>query len=169
MNQWPADRPFIVLSPQHAATDAGRDCPTAPEIHDFIAFGIANYEVDTARVYLTGLSCGALGSSSYLGQFQGQQVVAAVLIAGDSSIAYNAAGCALLNQVALWALHGDADQTVLIGPDQMGMTNFRACPGMHKDVRWTVLSGADHEVSWTITYDLSAMQDIYTWMLAQHR
>ena len=39
---------------------------------------------------------------------KGQQVVAAVLIAGDSSIAYNAAGCALLNQIALWAFHRDA-------------------------------------------------------------
>jgi predicted esterase len=166
LNQWPADRPFIVLSPQHPGVG---DCPTATEIHDFIAFGMTNYDVDTNRVYLTGLSCGALGSSSYLGQFQGQQVVAAVLIAGDASIAYNAAGCALLNQVALWAFHGDADQTVPIGPDTTGMTNFMACPGMHKEALYDIFPGADHQRSWEITYDLSAMKDIYTWMLAQHR
>jgi predicted peptidase len=169
LNQWPSDRPFIVLSPQHAAADAGRDCPTASEIHDFIAFGMTNYDVDPNRVYLTGLSCGALGSSSYLGQFQGQQVVAAVLIAGDSSIAYNAAGCTLLNQVALWALHGDIDQDVPPGPDAMGMAKFMACPGVHKEALYNVLVGADHTTSWTITYDLSAMHDVYSWLLMQHR
>ena len=74
-----------------------------------------------------------------------------------------------LNQVALWAFHGDADQTVLIGPDTTGMTNFMACPGMHKEALYDILSGADHQTSWEITYDLRTMKDIYTWMLAQHR
>src|SRR6266545_525242 len=165
LNQWPADRPFVVLSPQHGSSG----CPTATEIHDFITFAMGNYVVDSSRVYLTGLSCGALGSWSYLGQFQGQQVVAAALIAGNASTAYNAAGCALLNQVALWSFHGDADQSVAIAPDTAGMTNFRACPAPHKDAKYTVYPGVGHEGSWTMTYDLSAGNDIYTWMLAQHR
>jgi len=165
LNQWPSDRPFVVLSPQHGPTD----CPTATEIRDFITFGLASYDVDPARVYLTGLSCGALGSSSYLGQFQGQQVVAAVLIAGDASIAYNMAGCALLQDVALWSFHGDADVTVPIGPDTTGMMNFMACAMPHKDAKYTVYPGVDHVGSWTRTYDLTAGNDIYTWMLAQHR
>jgi len=165
LNQWPSSRPFVVLSPQHGPSG----CPTADEIHDFIAFGIGNYDVDTARVYLTGLSCGALGSWSYLGKYQGQQVVAAALIAGNASTAYNAAGCALLNSVALWSFHGDDDQSVLIGPDTMGMNNFKACPGMHKDALYDIFPGADHQTSWEIVYDLSAMKDIYTWMLAQHK
>ena len=28
---------------------------------------------------------------------------------------------------------------------------------------------ADHQTSWEVVYDLTAMKDIYTWMLAQHR
>jgi predicted esterase len=165
LNQWPSDRPYVVLSPQHGPAD----CPGADEIHDFIAFGMGRYDVDPNRIYLTGLSCGALGSSSYLGKYQGQQVVAAALIAGNASTAYNAAGCSLLNSVALWAFHGDADQTVLIGPDKMGMDNFKACPGAHKDALFDVIAGADHQRSWEVVYDLTAMKDIYTWMLAQHK
>ena len=31
-DQWPNERPFVVLSPQHS----GGGCPSADEIHDFI-------------------------------------------------------------------------------------------------------------------------------------
>jgi predicted peptidase len=166
LNQWPSDRPFVVLSPQHGPSD----CPTADEIHDFIAFGMGRYDVDPARVYLTGLSCGALGSSSYLGKYKGEQVVGAVLIAGNASTAYNAAGCSLLDTTALWAFHGDADMTVLPGPDTMGMNNFKACPGMHKEAKYDIIAGADHQRSWEVVYDLSGMKgDIYAWLLMQHR
>jgi len=154
-----------VLSPQHGPAN----CPTSPEIHDFIAFAIANYDVDTTRVYLTGLSCGALGSWDYLGKVLGEQVVGAALIAGNASSAYDQAGCALLQTVAIWSFHGDADQTVLIGPDTTGMQNFMKCAMPHKDAKYTIYPGVDHEGSWTMTYDLSAGNDIYTWLLAQHR
>jgi predicted esterase len=169
LNQWPSDRPFVVLSPQHVPRGGSLDCPVDDEIHDFITFALGNYQVDTNRIYLTGLSCGALGSFSYLGKYKGQQVVAAALIAGDATRAYNAAGCSLLDTVALWAFHGDADQTVLPGPDTMGMNSFMACPGMHKEAKYDILAGADHQRSWEIVYDLSAMKDIYAWMLTQHR
>jgi predicted peptidase len=168
LNQWPATRPFVVLSPQHPGSGT---CPTVMEIHDFLTFAIGAYAVDPARVYLTGLSCGALGSWSYLGQYLGQQVVAAVLIAGNSSLAYDAmnAGCNVVNQVALWSFHGDADQSVPIAADTMGMNNFMACPMPRKDAKYTIYPGVDHEGSWTRTYDLSSGNDIYAWMLMQHR
>jgi hypothetical protein len=51
----------------------------------------------------------------------------------------------------------------------MGMTNFMACPGMHKEAKYDIIAGADHQRSWEVVYDLSAMKDIYTWMAAQHR
>src|SRR5262249_22573717 len=59
-DEWPAARPFIVLAPQHpdSAVDA---CPEPPEIDEFLQFAMKRYDVDTTRVYLTGLSCGAIG------------------------------------------------------------------------------------------------------------
>jgi predicted esterase len=164
-NQWPANRPFVVLSPQHGPTD----CPPPEEIRDFFTFAVGSYEIDPRRVYLTGLSCGAMGSAQYLGQFGGQQVVAAVLIAGDASPAFRAAGCRLLDEVALWSFHGDRDSVVNIAGDNEGMEGFLACPPPHKDVRYTVYPGVDHGPAWTRTYDLSAGHDIYSWLLAQRR
>jgi predicted peptidase len=165
-NQWPSTRPFIVLSPQHAGPV---DRPSPAEVHDFFTFALANYDVDPARIYLTALSSGARGCWDYLGQYKGEQVVAASLIAGDSSVAYQAAGCSLVEQVPLWTFHGTADTDVPIAGDNSGMASFAACPQPRKEVLYTTYPGVDHVTSWTITYDLSAGHDIYTWLLSKTR
>jgi predicted peptidase len=160
-NQWPATRPFVVLSPQHP----GSGCPSANEIHDFITFALGKYAVDPKRVYLTGLSCGALGSASYFAQFGGDQVAASALIAGDATPIWNAKMCGFVTQTAFWAFHGDVDASVNIAGDNATMPKFIACPKPPKtDAQYTVYPGVGHD-AWTRTYDLSAGHDIYTWML----
>jgi|APLak6261675434_1056106.scaffolds.fasta_scaffold00372_13 predicted peptidase len=159
---WPDDRPFVVLSPQHAGTG----CPSADEVHAFITFAASTYAVDPHRLYLTGLSCGAIGSWRYLTQHLDAQVAAAALIAGDPGNAWFIHGCEL-GRVALWDFHGTDDFDVLIGPDRDTMTLLIACPmPPRKDARFTEYPGVGHD-SWTRTYDLSAGHDLYTWLLAQ--
>jgi predicted peptidase len=160
-NLWTSDRPFIVLSPQHTGTD----CPSADEVHDFITFAMLNYDVDPTRVYLTGLSCGARGSWAYLGKYKGEQVVAAALIAGDSSVAYNAAGCSLLATVGIWCFHGGADSPAA---DAAGMAKFMACPMPRKDAKYDEFPGVDHQGSWERVYDDPArLNMVLAWMLGQ--
>lgn len=160
-DSWPSERPFIVLSPQHP----GGGCPTPDEIHDFIAWGITAYDVDTTRVYLTGLSCGAIGSWNYLRKYTNQQIAAIVPIAGDGKGAWNQAGCDL-GLVPIWAFHGDADPTVDVSGTNVPIDNLLAqCPQPpRKEVLKTIYPGVGHN-SWTRTYTLSAGHDIYTWML----
>jgi predicted peptidase len=166
-DQWPEDRPFIVLSPQH---DASSDRPTPTEIHDFLAFAMETYDVDPARVYITGLSSGARGFWAYLGQYKGEQVTAAVLIAADSSVAYDAGGCAVVNQVPLWTFHGTNDSEVPIADENEGMNNFTACPEPpRKEVKYTVYPNTSHQDSWTKTYSGSAGHDVFAWMLSKTR
>jgi poly(3-hydroxybutyrate) depolymerase len=164
--QWPSERPFVVLSPQHTAAV---DRPSPAEIHDFLAFALTSYDVDPARIYLTGLSSGARGGWAYLGQYEGEQVTAAVLIAADSSVAYQAGGCGVVGQVALWTFHGTADGEVNISGDNSGMASFAACPQPRKEVKYTTYAGASHVESWTKTYDLSGGNDIYAWLLSKTR
>jgi len=160
MNQWPSARPWVVLSPQQAS-----GCPSATDIHTFIAYAISNYDIDPTRVHLTGLSCGAMGSGQYLAQYGSEQVAAAVLIAGRALPAWTRQGCTLVNGIGLWAFHGDADNVVTIDDDNAAMPQFIACPNPpRKDVRYTVYPGVGHD-SWTRTYTLSAGHDIYNWML----
>ena len=138
---WPDERPFVVLAPQHDDTGRGQrlralrrrrlprlmlhddaarpavtpaprpSCFTPDEVRDFIAYAVAAYDVDPARVYLTGLSCGGFGTWEYLEIHGDAQVAAAVPIAGEGRPAWGAAGCGLAS-VPIWAFHGALDDVV---------------------------------------------------------
>ena len=162
-DRWPEDRPFVLLSPQHP----GKDCPSAQEIDDFIRFAIAHYDVDLERVYLTGLSCGAIGSWNYLGDHTGELVAAAVLVCGDGRKAFAKVGCAL-GRVPIWALHGELDPTVPAAGSTEPITALNACTPPPAAAKLTVYPGVWHD-SWTITYDLSSGNDIYSWLLSHKK
>jgi poly(3-hydroxybutyrate) depolymerase len=160
-NAWPNSRPFIVLSPQNAS-----GCPSVQTINAFFNFAKTKYAVDPKRIYLTGLSCGAIGAWDYIEQYAGTTVAAALLISGKPSNP-NGIGCSAVSNLALWSVHGDADGIVAFGPDSQTTTKLQACPKPpRRDVVWTPIAGGGHDV-WTSTYDLSAGRgDVYAWMLA---
>lgn len=165
-DRWPNDRPFVVLSAQHS----GGGCPTSDEIHAFITWALANYRVDTRRVFLTGLSCGAIGSWQYITWNGATQIAAAVLVAGDpgdptaSWTAWGHSMCGL-GDLAIWAVHGDSDPTVNYGNENITMNNLLACPSPpRRETHWNVIAGAGHD-TWTSTYDLTYGFDIYDFLL----
>ncbi len=190
---WPADRPFVVLVPQHdfeaddsiyAPCDgspfigscnmaiqhangnpAGDSfCMTPTEVHDFLTFAVDAYEVDPSRVYLTGLSCGGFAAYEYAAAYGAEQIAAMVPIAADARSAVATAGCEL-GSIPIWAFHGDADDVVEPATDIDPITALMECtPPLGRDVELTVYPGVDHD-SWTRTYDLSAGNDIYDWFL----
>jgi predicted peptidase len=162
-DQWPNDRPFITLSTQHG----GSGCHTPAEIHAFLTYAIAEYDVDPARVYLTGLSCGAYGAWRYVAQHLDAQITALVAIAGDGRSAWNAHGCDL-GRLPIWAFHGDADDVVAPSGTTTPMTNLLACDPPPRDARVTIYPGVGHD-SWSRTYDGSAGHDIYAWLLGLTR
>jgi hypothetical protein len=164
---WPTDRPLVVLAPQHVETP-GLPCTTPDEIHDFIAYAVDRYNVDPARVYATGLSCGAIGTWQYLAEYGNEQVAAAIPIAGDGRGAWEAAGCGLAS-VPLWAFHGELDDVVSPQGSIVPMTNVQACPGVSPDrAKLTIYPGLYHD-GWDQAYSGSLGDDIYTWMLGFSR
>ena len=117
------------------------------------------------RIYLTGLSCGAIGSWSYLDKYKDKVVAASLLISGDPGNIYNDDGCALVSDLSLWSVHGSVDPTVSPADDEATMPKFIACPSPRADVKWNLIDGGAHDV-WTKTYDLSyGLGDVYQWML----
>ena len=63
---------------QHDRNNEGpANCTTPDEVHDFISYAVAHYNVDPARVYVTGLSCGAYGTWEYLAKYHASLQVAA--------------------------------------------------------------------------------------------
>ncbi len=163
-DQWPEDRKFVVLSVQHAS-----GCPPAQETDDFLAFALGHYDIDPKRVYFTGLSCGANGGWSYLGEHTDEVVTAAVLIAGDGRPAFANAGCNL-GKLAIWAFCGEADPVVNPQGSIATIKSLQACtdpPAV--DARLTTYPGVGHN-SWTMTYDLSnPAYDIYAWMMTHSK
>jgi len=84
-------------------------------------------------------------------------------------VAYQAGGCSVVQQVALWTFHGSDDGEVPIAGDNSGMSSFMACPQPRQEVKYTVYQGVGHVDSWPRTYDLSAGNDIYSWLLGKTR
>ena len=152
-----------MLSPQQTS-----GCPGAADVDAFLDYALAHYEVDEKRVYLTGLSCGAIGTWSYLAQHRGARVAAVAVIAGDGRDAFRSAGCAL-GEVGIWAFHGDEDDVVPVAGATETVASLMACPGPpRKEVKLDIYPGVGHD-AWTRTYDLSAGHDIYSWLLGFSR
>jgi len=159
-DEWPEAQPFVILSTQHP----GGGCHSDGEISGFLSFAMASYDIDPARVYITGLSCGAIGGWGYLGNHTNEVVAAAVLIAGDGNGAFNQAGCSL-GTVPIWALHGDADGVVNVNGSINPINNLNDCTDPAPvEAKLTLYPGVGHN-SWDMTYDPEGPNDIYSWML----
>ena len=96
------------------------------------------------------------------------KVAAAVPIAADARPAFEAVGCAL-GEIPIWAFIGDSDEVIEPQGTIEPMTALKDCTDPAPvDVELTVYPGVDHD-SWSATYDLSAGNDISTWLLQYER
>jgi predicted peptidase len=162
---WPDDRSLVVLAPQYGTLPANHKCDVGNDLAAFLDFATQHYEVDRSRVYLTGISCGAIGLWDYLAVNGGEVVAAAVPISGHARWALEKAGCAPLATVPVWAFHGAKDDTVPLAFVEGQIDQIRACDGAESvETELTVYPDADHD-AWSRTYDLSAGNDIYAWLL----
>lgn len=163
--KWPSEHPFVVLSPQYGTDRTEGDCDMADDVEAFLAFAIEHYEVDPSRIYLTGISCGAIGVWDYLAAHGDEVVAAAVPISGHAEWALEEAGCEPLADVPVWAFHGAVDDVVPIVHIEGPMEQIRACDGADAvEMEVTTYPDAAHD-AWTTTYDLSAGHDMYAWLL----
>ncbi len=115
-------------------------------------------------MYITGLSCGAFGVWEYLAKYHGQQVAAAVPIAGDGRPGSSADYCSL-GATPLWAFHGLLDDTV---DPQGSIEPMNALADCHvvppEQAKLTLYPDRDHN-SWDPAYGGADGNDIYSWML----
>jgi dienelactone hydrolase len=189
---WPADRPLVVLAMQHHEEPPGFDfspcdgqpwggscgmqiqhqngnvqpafCTTPDEVHDFIAYAVAHYNVDPKRVYVTGLSCGAYGVWEYLAKYHGSlQVAAAVPIAGDARPAWSPNYCGL-GSTPLWTFNGALDDVVNPLGSTVAMDALAGCGVPAARRMETTYPDLFHD-GWDQAYSGSRGQDIYSWML----
>ena len=156
------DFPFVIISPQLPSSQGG--WPTGL-VDELITRAIADYRIDTTRIYVTGLSLGGFGTWAYARAKPGR-VAAVVPIAGGGST--GTAVCAM-RDVPVWAFHGDADGTVNVSSSTNSVNALNACsPPPAVAPKLTIYPGVGHD-SWSRTYDGSAGHDIYAWLLTYRR
>jgi predicted peptidase len=148
------DFPFIVVSPQCPEDDWWTD---KVEVLIYLLDDIvATYNVDTERIYLTGLSMGGYGSWALAAEYPERFAAVAPICGGGNRImAFR------LKDIPVWAFHGAKDNVVPLKQSEEMVNAIKARGG---DARLTVYPNAGHD-SWTETYN---NKELYDWFL-KHR
>jgi predicted peptidase len=166
---WPAERPFVVLMPQ-VTPAASESCRFGADVDRFLDDAVDRYAIDESRIYLTGISCGAIGVLNSLARAPEGRVAAAVPIAsapyeppyvGTAVIG----GCAIA-KTPTWFFHGALDEVVPVSYVEDAVADLRACGPPPTALELTIYPQGHHdEDTWGPTYDGSAGHDIYRWLL----
>jgi poly(3-hydroxybutyrate) depolymerase len=167
-HQWTPRYPMVVVSPQcHLGWwDPAR-------VRAYIEFVIANYRVDTTRIYITGLSMGGFGTFDQMTNYgKNSHLAAAVSISGGGTVD-NDQELLKASAVPFWGFHGEKDTVYTPGFDILIHQGMLA---LHPAVnpKLTLYPNAGHD-AWTETYDGTGMGqedplfdpfklDIYSWM-----
>lgn len=143
--------PFVVVAPQ---------CPdnewwNSRKLNDMLDEVVKRTDIDTSRIYLTGLSMGGFGSWAWAVDRPDRFAAVAPICGGGDPLDVER-----IKDLSIWVFHGDKDTTVL--PDE-SYQMVDALRKVHARVRFTLYPTAGHD-SWTETY---ANAKLYEWMLAQ--
>jgi predicted peptidase len=130
---------------------------------DILNLVISTYQVDTQRIYITGLSMGGGGTFDFIANYPHTFAAAAPLSGwGDIFTA------AIIKDIPIWAYHGVADTVVSVSyTDEM----FDAIEAAGGNMEYTRLEGVGHG-GWSNFYNGTAYknskgQTVYEWMFAQ--
>jgi predicted peptidase len=155
------DFPFICVSPQ---------CPTgvtwvliSDAVEALVVEMLKRDDVDTSRVYLTGLSMGGYGTWHVGVQRPDLFAALAPICGGGSFVNYLPWRLSRLKDMPVWAFHGADDPAVLLQEQQTLIDALRQ--SSKGDVRFTIYPGVGHD-SWTRTY---ANPALYTWFLGRKK
>lgn len=145
------DFEFIAVSPQ---------CPEdtkwifeTDKLIELLDYVESIYNIDTSRIYLTGLSMG--GHGTWMLAIQHPERFAAIAPICGHKVLENVCN---LKDTPVWVFHGAKDPLISIEESQEMAAALKECGC---DVQFTVYPDADHD-SWTETYN---NPKLYKWFL----
>ena len=142
---------FVVVAPQLRKGEKW----SAQLLDRLLDHASGTYRVDPRRVYVTGLSSGAVASLA-LAAFRPDRVAAAAAVSPNKTPGDGPCGAA-----AVWLFHNAYDERV---PARVSRRLARALEACGAEVRLTIFPKAGHD-AWSDAY---AQGDLYRWLL-EHR
>ena len=147
------DFPAIFIMPQ---------CPSdsfwvarVESIIGFIGQLSERYQIDTSRIYLTGLSMGGYGT--WFTAMARPDLFAAIAPVCGGGMAWNAG---VLN-MPIWVFHGSCDTVVFPSQSDEMVAKLKA---LGKDVRYSRIDGVGHDV-WENAYN----EELIYWLLDKRK
>ncbi len=153
---------LIVIDPQFMIQ------PTVADVTATINFAIANYHVDTTRIYLTGLSMGGGTTWLYSGSSlnNANRLAAIVPVCGDITPDLNRCRVIAASNLPVWATHNDQDPLVPVQYTQQEIAYINQPPAPVPPAMLTIFHNNTHD-AWTATYSPTLSvnsMNIYQWM-----
>lgn len=145
------DFPAVVLSPQ------SENWWDIKKLGQFVDWAFLNYQIDTTRLYVTGLSMGGGGTWLYAVNFP-ERPAAIIPIAGaaDTIRTKN------LVDIPVWAFHNAVDHVVDVKLTYDWIKGIRSAGGSPEI---TIYPKEGHD-AWTETY---SNEEVWDWLFAQKR
>jgi predicted peptidase len=161
----PQPFPFIVVSPQAYPEVPWWDEETLLILDALLDEVVGAYQVDPARIYLTGLSMGGYGSW-WLATAHPERFAAVVSISGSgyrSTTPPDEETVCKLRDVPVWAIHGARDMISDPTSVKLQVLTLAACGG---EVEWTLYPDTGHVETYEQAYRDPAL---YEWLVAHAR
>lgn len=145
--------PFVIVSPQCPQDAWWTDPQQLKNLNALLDRIVADYRIDTQRIYCTGLSMGGFGTW-HLAAAYPDRFAAIVPICGGGK----PADADRLRKLPIWVFHGADDQIVPLGRSEEMVEAIQKLGG---DVRLTVYPNTGHN-SFTESYK---NPKLYSWLL----
>lgn len=125
--------PAIVIAPQVVSGSWDPD-----KILEVLNYVQSNYNTDSSRIYVCGMSLGGYGTMHFAGKYP-NIITAGVALCGGG----NPKDACNLASIPFWIQHGTADKAVPISESRSMVAAIKKCSGNNQLV-YTEVKGADH-------------------------
>lgn len=125
--------PAIIVAPQLPSGPWNPD-----KINQVLEYVQKNYEVDSTRIYVTGMSLGSYGTMKFVGKYH-DKIAAAVSICGGGE----EADACNLSEVPIKVIHGDKDFIVRLSESQKIVNAIRKC-NKNAPLEFQIVKGGTH-------------------------
>ena len=145
--------PAIVIAPQVASGSWDPD-----KILEVLKYVQSNYNTDSSRIYVCGMSLGGYGTMHFAGKYP-EIVTAGVALCGGG----NPKDACNLASIPFWIQHGTADNAVPISESRIMVNAIKKCDA--DKLVYTEIKGADHGALERVFRD----DTMYNWLFEKRK